>query len=190
METLRIRIFLLMLVGLLTVGSPALAHSALVSTNPAPNSTVETGPRLIKLGFSTPFLFLNDTYEAELQLQSPSGQVLTPKCSTAEIRTLLSVYDLTQAGRYKVTWRAVSDDGHVIGGSHRFSVSDTDPDTTNNEAVCENFGLQPGQVKKPSSQAFDDNEFALLPWVGLGSLAILLSFLAYRFSKKNLIQGD
>ena len=187
METLRIRLFLALILAFLAAGypAPALAHSALVTTNPAPNSTVETGQRLIKLGFTTPFLFLNDTYQAELQLESPSGQVLTPRCSTAEIRTLLSIYDLAQPGKYRVSWRAVSVEGHVIGGSHQFSASSTKSEPKSNDAVCAELGLEPGQVKKSSSQTFDDTELEIGPWLGFGSVAILLSFLAIRFSRND-----
>jgi methionine-rich copper-binding protein CopC len=187
METLRIRLFLALILAFLVAGypAPALAHSALVTTNPAPNSNVETGPRLIKLGFTTPFLFLNDTYQAELQLESPSGQILTPRCSTAEIRTLLSIYDLEQPGKYRVSWRAVSVDGHVIGGSHLFSASSTKSGLKSIDAICAELGLEPGQVKKSSSQKFDDTDLEITPWLGFGLLAILLCFLAIRFFRNN-----
>lgn len=182
---LRIRLVLGFLVASLVVGPPAFAHSALVSTNPAPNSTVELGPRLIKLGFSTPFLFLNDTYSAELQIESSSGDVLTPECSSAEIRTLLSIYDLAKPGEYRAKWRAVSDDGHVIGGSHLFSVSSSQSQAKSSAEMCAELGLQLGQVKKSSSQTFDDSGSEYFLWIDFGLLAVLLSFLAYRFSKKS-----
>lgn len=182
---MRFRLFPVLLLLSVAVGSPAFAHSALVSTNPAPNSTVELGTRLVKLGFSTPLLYLNETYEAELQIESPSGEALTPECSSAEVRTLVSVYDLAKPGKYRATWRAVGEDGHVLGGSYLFSVSGKASQTNSSAEMCAELGLDPGQVKKPSSQTFDDSGSEYFLWFGYGSLAVLLGFLVYKFSKKS-----
>ena len=149
---------------LLWLAAPASAHSALVVTDPGPNAVVTPGPRLLKLGYSTPFLFLEDTYQAEVQVTDPDGQIAEARCSTAEIRTLLSVYEFNSPGKYRVSWRAVSDDGHVLGGSHNFSVTSQQSKTTSVAQLCDELGLQEGEVKLPSRQSFGQQEIGFNAW--------------------------
>jgi methionine-rich copper-binding protein CopC len=130
----------------------AWAHSALVLTNPAPNSQVDAGPRLVKLGFNLPLLKIDSTYQSEIVIKDPAGQVLKPVCSGAAATAIFGVYEFTKVGQYSLAWRAVSDDGHVIGSAYNFKVLDGSTAVENSADLCKENGLAVGTLKEPSTQ--------------------------------------
>lgn len=107
--------------ALLAVAAPqvAVAHSRLVSSNPAANATV-AAPRAIVLTFS------------ERSVPAFSGLELVNAQGTAtELRTAVSQDGKTltgtparplAAGAYTVNWRIASGDGHRMTGSFNFTV--------------------------------------------------------------------
>lgn len=137
-------------------GTAALAHSALIWTDPAANSTIQKGPRLVNLGFDIQFLSKDNVYQADFQIKDPKGHVVTPKCSNSALRTLQGAYLFQDLGTYTVEWRAISDDGHVIGGSYRFNVDSSTPSPAEIGQLCQAAGMQVGQIKKPSNLSFEE----------------------------------
>ena len=101
---------------------PASAHTALVSTSPSENAVLEVLPSTISITFAEELINIGDSNSisvldetgSELALSKPliSGAVLTSELSPTE--TL---------GLFKVTYRAVAADGHVITGKYEFTVS-------------------------------------------------------------------
>lgn len=98
--------------------SPSLAHTELVSTNPAANSTVTAAPAQISLTFSeTPLLI-----GSSIQLQQ-SPDVTIPAAQLSLSGTTISVPWSTaiKPGTVTVNWRVVADDGHVSRGTFKFN---------------------------------------------------------------------
>ncbi len=97
----------------------ALAHASKTKTEPADGATVETLAEAV-LHFSEPVrltaVSLTDAAGAEMAL--PTSRSLTPE---AEKR--LPMPELPP-GRYRLEWRALSGDGHPIGGGFDFTVAD------------------------------------------------------------------
>ncbi|WP_262852515.1 copper resistance CopC family protein [Mumia quercus] len=112
---------LLAAVGLLLVGSPtAHGHAVLVSTTPEDGATVATMPNEIVLTFNE-----RVTTPAYVVAEAPDGT----KVASGEARTDgTSVRATTEpagiAGKYRISYRVVSADGHPISGSVYVTVTE------------------------------------------------------------------
>ena len=114
----------LILTAFLAFGSsPALAHDELVSTSPIADSTVEAGIIRISLHFE----------EAPMELEfgqgnliaianAETGEQLGPACARIQGTDLTTTASISASGKYKILWRAVSDDGHVASGDYLITV--------------------------------------------------------------------
>lgn len=114
----------LILTAFLAFGaSPAFAHNELVSTSPIADSTVEAGIIRISLQFD----------EAPMELEfgqgnliaianAETGEQLGPACARIQGNDLTTTASISASGKYKILWRAVSDDGHVASGDYLITV--------------------------------------------------------------------
>jgi copper transport protein len=102
--------------GLLSVPA-AFAHTELAATVPANSAMLETAPESIQLRFSEAVRLTALT----LQLDGAARRSLGPL--PAETTTDFSV-TLPQLanGHYVVTWRALSEDTHVMNGEFMFAI--------------------------------------------------------------------
>ncbi|HEX7979189.1 MAG TPA: copper resistance protein CopC [Gemmatimonadaceae bacterium] len=107
---------------------PAFFHATLLSSEPAAKATLTASPTRIRLVFS-------EEIEASLgriRLVAPDGRIVTlasagdPHDVSALIAPITSPLG---PGVYRVEWRIVSEDGHPIDGTYRFTVA-TAGDTT------------------------------------------------------------
>lgn len=104
-------------VGVLTA-SPAAAHATLISTDPPEGAVLTAAPEQVVLTFD------------ESVIGDPGGTTVFDAAghevaSSAAVRGPRLVVDLDEEvgdGTLVVVWRLVSDDGHPLGGSLRFSV--------------------------------------------------------------------
>jgi copper resistance protein C len=99
---------------------PAMAHSVLESSTPADNATISS-PETVEMTFSDSvnLRFSNVT------LTGPDGaRVETDKAKvSADGHTLVvPVSRPLTAGKYGVTWDALSQDGHKVNGEFSFTV--------------------------------------------------------------------
>ena len=104
--------------------TPALAHSFLVRSTPAPGSRLTTAPRELTLQFSepldtTPTIELVDGNDRPVQL---AGVVLDDGATRADA----AVPPLAD-GVYQVTWRVTALDGHTTEGEFAFAVGEKLP---------------------------------------------------------------
>jgi copper resistance protein C len=96
------------------------AHAKLASTTPLADSTVSS-PKLIQVHF-------NEAVEVKmssLKLATADGTaVVAMAMNDAKDPATLSIMPNMplKAGTYKVTWSAVTDDGHKVQGSFSFTV--------------------------------------------------------------------
>lgn len=117
---MNLKYILVCVVGFVLSATASLAHSPMKATLPAHEAKLDAVPELLQMTFSKParvlkVLMTHSTGEAshEMRLDIPT------KAAVEEIQ-------LTPAfmgeGNYKVEWRALSDDGHVITGAFSFDV--------------------------------------------------------------------
>jgi len=118
---------LLVPLGRAGASPPAFWHATLLSSEPAAKSTLTTSPTRIRLVFS-------EEIEASLgriRLVAPDGSVTTLKSAgdPHDVSALIApIPSPLGAGVYRVEWRIVSEDGHPIDGTYRFTVA-TSSDT-------------------------------------------------------------
>lgn len=180
---------LLAVAMVLLSGSAAHAHSALVLTKPAPQSTIPAGVRLVKLGFASPFLYTEGTYEAEVQITNPKNVPVAPICSDAQVKVLQGVFEFRDVGSYTVTWRAISNEGNVIGGSYKFTVDAPAEDVTDPSAACKDAGMVAGQINQSSGQAFyESNLFVNFAYVA-GAIAAVVALVGFMNWRRKTKQG-
>lgn len=127
------------LAATVTAGA-ASAHAARVSTDPADNATVSTGPGHVSAVFNEQ---LQTTFAA-MTVVGPDGNLWTsgpPQVRGAVVS--VGVRPLGPTGNYTVNYRVTSADGHVVAGSWSFRL--TTPGTGT-----------PGPTAEPASDSSGD----------------------------------
>lgn len=102
------------------ISSPALAHSVLVSSDPAANASVEPGARTFSLVFDSRV----DPKRSRLYLEFPdqTKQTLIPEAGATK-GTLTVKVDLAADGPHVLTYEVLSIDGHIARGALTFTVA-------------------------------------------------------------------
>jgi methionine-rich copper-binding protein CopC len=111
---------LTMVVLLSTIG-PATAHSYLNGSNPADGALLAQAPKKVTLNFS-------DGVRATglgVTAQGPDGTIGLNATATSK-KVTATWPSNTVAGRYVVTYRAVSVDGHVMSGKISFQIAESE----------------------------------------------------------------
>ena len=113
----------LALLAAVFLSGPAFAHPKLDSADPAADASVVASPKEIKLNFSEGII----AKFSGLELKDESGRVVivgepvvdpkNPKQLVVPVTAALT------AGRYTVTWHAVSEDTHKVSGDYSFRVA-------------------------------------------------------------------
>lgn len=119
--------FAVLLLALPALALPAQAHAELESMTPTIDSAVNSAPASISLTFSEEVQALGAT----VVVLDPAGNAVQQGEASAAGRTLsIALQPLTQPGTYRVNFRVVSADGHVVTGSERFTFSPSATDLT------------------------------------------------------------
>ena len=106
-----------------------MAHSDELKTSPAAGSTVEAGRIPITLTFGEELLTGDDSISHEVVVTNAAGEIVPALCASAEGFELSTASAIDQPGKYTVTWRTVSADGHPVDGTFDFTVeNNTDYD--------------------------------------------------------------
>ncbi|HEY0799761.1 MAG TPA: copper homeostasis periplasmic binding protein CopC [Steroidobacteraceae bacterium] len=103
--------------------TPAMAHPKLLSVNPAADASGSTAPKEIKLNFSEGVI----AKFSGLELKDDSGKTVAtgvPATDPKDQKQLIvSLPEPLAAGRYTVSWHAVSEDTHRVKGQYSFTVN-------------------------------------------------------------------
>lgn len=119
--------FNLALLLLLLTGSAAQAHADFVSSNPSNGSVIQSFPSEISLTFNEELLTLDDESVNTISLFGPDGIEIA--LSSAEVTganlvgTVAGDAAALPAGKYRVSYRVVSADGHPVKGEISFEVA-------------------------------------------------------------------
>ena len=116
---------LLLIAALLAIPqiySSASAHTVIISGSPAENAILEVLPSTISITFAEELIDIGDSNSISVLDQAGSELALTkPLVSGAVLTSELSPTE--ELGLFKVSYRAVAADGHVITGKYEFTVS-------------------------------------------------------------------
>jgi methionine-rich copper-binding protein CopC len=107
----------------IVIASPiAFGHADLQGQNPEAGSVIEVLPSRVELTFSENLIQLGDGNR--LQMLDPNGDEVTTGDVVVNASTLsreLKTSDIQ--GDYYISYRAVSEDGHVVAGESGFTLS-------------------------------------------------------------------
>ena len=106
-------------VAVISTGSPALAHNSLTKAVPAKNATVAKSPAKVELSF------LQKVDATKLTIEVTDAQRQKVPADGPEADGKKGVLTFTGAlanGTYTVAYSVVSEDGHPVKGSYKFTV--------------------------------------------------------------------
>lgn len=99
--------------------APCLAHTHLLRSSPVENASLEKSPAVATLVFAEPVTL------TAVKIESADGGKTAVKPLPANPKAEASVTLPTLAvGRYKLSWRAISEDGHIMSGEIHFTVGE------------------------------------------------------------------
>jgi len=104
--------------------APALAHAALVKTEPPRRALLAKAPAEVRLWFNED---IESAYASLVVLDPGKHPVteVTPHLAPGDQKSLVLPLPELTPGKYSVTFRVLSLDGHVIQSSFDFTVQDT-----------------------------------------------------------------
>ena len=181
--------FLLISLALFGGAVPASAHADLVSTTPVDGAVLESAPRTLTLSFSSTLL----EGMVEVAVSNFAGELVSGVLVDSVGTDAVVQWPADLPGdTYKVAYRIVSQDGHPVTGSLRFSypnpetvTAEPTPDTTAepevttmDDPISEPETAVPRVTEEPAS----DSE-SMLVWV-LGFVALALVVAGYFIWRK------
>jgi methionine-rich copper-binding protein CopC len=104
--------------ALVALGVTANAHAHLQKSSPADNSVITASPSNLVLNFSEAARLT----ALAIQKDSEPPQNLKPLPTAAAQQISVPLPPLT-SGTYSVSWRVLSDDGHVMAGALHFTLA-------------------------------------------------------------------
>lgn len=145
----------------------ASAHDEVGETNPVANSIVEAGKFDVSITFEENIMISPDNAGEVVTVTAPDGSKVSNGCVRVAGTLLSTPIDVDAPGKYLVSWRSVSSDGHATEGEFSFTVE--------NGSGYESNGI-PAVSEKCASIAphakSNDNNF------GLGAFGTLFTIVA------------
>lgn len=119
MRNISLRAAVLAILVAVLWAAPASAHAVLVGTDPRDGASFATAPHRITLTFNE-----NIGTPAFIAVRAPDGtRVDTSKAAAVDHTISATVADVDKRGRYAVSFRVVSADGHPVEGTFHYAVT-------------------------------------------------------------------
>ena len=110
------------MLALITAAAPAAAHSELRASIPAPGAVLDCPPDRIELQFN------EGVQLTALRLHRVEGdEVELPRREIRESNVETIALPPLEPGDFRAEWRIISADGHPVGGTILFSISEACP---------------------------------------------------------------
>ena len=104
--------------------SSAYAHAQVTQAEPSRNQVIKFLPRLIWVEFDGDLMVLGEKNPNSISVTDSKNRRWDVGGSiVGGARLSVKLNPKIKAGKYKVTYRVVSDDGHVVNGSYWFTYS-------------------------------------------------------------------
>ena len=119
----------------LLIPSIAFAHSPLSSILPAADAVLDTAPTVIEMTFKSPAKLIKlELFKVNAEAKDSLFSSLFGNDSGDEVSlesdallqesvTHTIILPLLEAGVYKINWRALSEDGHIMKGESVFQIT-------------------------------------------------------------------
>jgi copper resistance protein C len=146
--------------GLMSIvtASPALAHDELIGSSPAAGATLTALPKRVVLHFEEP----PAPQGIKMKVVGPHGGLLNrtgPQLNGSTISETLR--PSKRRGDYKISFRIISDDGHPVSGTIRFTVA----------ATAAVVAAPPAKTTTPAASS---GSSATNTWIAVGAAVIVL----------------
>jgi copper resistance protein C len=109
------------LLAVLLPGTPAWAHTALVSADPTRNATLSKAPTAVTLTFSQE---LNPDFTTIVLSDTAARRIPASPPAVNDAKGTITIGQPLANGVYTVAYRVVSTDGHTVQDSYTFTVAD------------------------------------------------------------------
>lgn len=106
---------------LLSSTESAVAHAQIITTVPKSNSTIRTLPTFVYIDFDGNLLDFAEGINSIQVTDSKGKRVDTNKNLLGGSRLSTTLKSGIKPGKYKVSYRIVSEDGHPVSGSFSFT---------------------------------------------------------------------
>jgi methionine-rich copper-binding protein CopC len=106
---------------LLSSTESAVAHAQIITTVPKSNSTIRTLPTFVYIDFDGNLLDFAEGINSIQVTDSKGKRVDTKKNLLGGSRLSTTLKSGIKPGKYKVSYRIVSEDGHPVNGSFSFT---------------------------------------------------------------------
>ena len=101
----------------------ASAHAEIAKTNPTKNSILSQSPKSVWIEFGESLLTLDTKVVNTLTVTNSQGKRVDKSPTIISgARATTKILGALKKGKYLVTYRVVSEDGHPVKGSYYFSV--------------------------------------------------------------------
>lgn len=122
--TLKRRLLGLVVTFAMLSPNSAYAHTALISSNPKNNAVLQKAPTAITLNFNEPLIKISGREVSRVSLIDGKGKRIKLgqlKITKGQLVAPIMANPLSK-GSYQITYRIVSNDGHPVTGTIRFSL--------------------------------------------------------------------
>ena len=99
------------------------AHAQIAKTNPVKNAILTQSPRSVSIEFGETLLTLDGEKINSVKVTDSRGKRVDDSSTIVSgARATTKISGVLKKGKYLVTYRVVSEDGHPVKGSYYFSV--------------------------------------------------------------------
>lgn len=121
-----------LLILLISLATPsAQAHGQLVSSSPVANSQVSALPEKVRLEFDGNLQSFEGRVVNVIVVEDSNGEQIDAGDSIVAGAVLtVTLRDRSESGKFHVSYRVVSGDGHPVSGDYYFTVSDASEGTS------------------------------------------------------------
>ena len=160
---------LFMMLGVVTMASPALAHDALIASNPADGAALSEAPAQLVLTYNAEIASIG----AEVAITAPDGaSALGGDLTIAGTEVTVPLAPDLANGAYAIAWRVTSSDGHPISGELAFTLDapvaeTTEPATTDAATTEAATSDSPTPAPSTTTPAMETNDFTPQPWLAV-----------------------
>lgn len=171
-------IFSVFFTGLMSTS--AFAHTALTSSNPVDNSVIQRIPLVLELNFTDELVGIGDEIVNNVELQGPGSELINTDSLfiSGGMMTLYLPNGDYQAGKYSLSYRVVSGDGHPVEGSISFTTEQAE--TIKAEIATPYRPADPAENERTETSNSDTKGKALvgiiLGFLFLGGFALIRIF--------------
>jgi methionine-rich copper-binding protein CopC len=186
-------------ISIFLLGLPSVAHShtSLLSSEPKVDSVVQIFPSLIRLEFGESLLVFENYQSNYFEVISPSGKSVKMGDITVDGPIIEASVEerVSEQGIYKILYRVVAGDGHVLNREFSFTYMNTNStqrgdlsspqmnDSAQEESLHQHSSKSPESSAKHQHQSFFSHHLEhLLMFLILG-VGILIWFLYQRAGK-------